>query len=236
MSAKPLGNTALSNFDAIVVGSGAGGAPVAEMLCRLGQKVLILEAGPNYFENLDAPDFSRVTTQFSNDTVKLTRRWLIQPDPLSDPRTFRPDASKARTFVGEVQGIPKTVGGGTVHADMKTPRFHIQDFRMRSLMGDIPGASFADWPLQYDELEKFYGYMERVLGVQGIENMSPWDPPRARLIRWLPESRCTWEIFSAEPRRSSATIPSPTRARSRRRFTTGALRATTAASARASAA
>lgn len=183
---RTLGNSSLTQFDAIVIGSGAGGAPVAEMLCRLGQKVLVIEAGPNYFGNLDDPDFSKVETSFSNDVIKLKRRWQIEQDPLSEPRSYRPDESKARTFVGEVNNLPKTVGGGTVHADMKTPRFHVQDFRMRSLMGDLPGASFADWPIQYDELEKFYLYMERVLGVQGVAAATPYDAPRSAPYPMVP--------------------------------------------------
>ena len=50
-----LGNAALTRFDAIVIGSGAGGSAVTNALCANGQKVLVLEAGSNYFQGLDQP-------------------------------------------------------------------------------------------------------------------------------------------------------------------------------------
>lgn len=42
-----LGNTSLSDFDTIAIGSGAGGALVADVLTRHSEIVLILEAGTN---------------------------------------------------------------------------------------------------------------------------------------------------------------------------------------------
>jgi choline dehydrogenase-like flavoprotein len=44
-----------SQFDVIVVGSGAGGAAVAWRLCNLGMLVLILEAGPRFDPATDYP-------------------------------------------------------------------------------------------------------------------------------------------------------------------------------------
>src|SRR5205809_540492 len=35
-----------SQFDAVIVGSGAGGAPIAHTLARAGKSVLVLEKGP----------------------------------------------------------------------------------------------------------------------------------------------------------------------------------------------
>ncbi len=180
MMSPSLGNNSLTHFDVLIIGSGAGGSAAAEMLTRLGKKVLILEAGSNYFEKLDDPHFENIKTKFSNDEVKMTRRNLIQPDPLTEPRTFRPNAKKIRTFVGDVNHLPKTVGGGSVHADMKTPRFHPDDFKMASYLGEVAGANFADWPIEYDQLEKFYCHMESILGVQGKENATPFDPPRSK--------------------------------------------------------
>jgi choline dehydrogenase-like flavoprotein len=35
-----------TRFDAVIIGSGAGGAPIANVLVKAGKSVLILEKGP----------------------------------------------------------------------------------------------------------------------------------------------------------------------------------------------
>jgi choline dehydrogenase-like flavoprotein len=84
-----------------------------------------------------------------------------------------------RSFTGDVNGLPKTVGGAALHADIKTPRFEPQDFQLGTLLGEIPGTSFADWPVSYDQLEPFYGFVERALGVQGVMGADPNAGPRS---------------------------------------------------------
>ncbi|MGH3416860.1 MAG: GMC family oxidoreductase, partial [Actinocrinis sp.] len=79
----------------------------------------------------------------------------------------------ARGFVGDVNDLPTVAGGGTIHWDGKVPRFWRQDFKGRSLLGPIPGANVADWPLDYDELEPFYDEVEERLGVQGDRARMP---------------------------------------------------------------
>ena len=84
-----------------------------------------------------------------------------------------------RTYVGDVNPLPKTVGGGAAHADLKMPRFIPTDFQLGTLLGDIAGASFADWPVQYDALEPFYAYAEKIVGVQGKAGANPFEGPRS---------------------------------------------------------
>jgi choline dehydrogenase-like flavoprotein len=45
---------------AVVIGSGAGGSMAARVLAKSNHfdLVTVLEKGPNYFQNLDHPDFS----------------------------------------------------------------------------------------------------------------------------------------------------------------------------------
>ncbi len=169
-----LGNTGLARFDAVVIGSGCGGAPVAWLLALHGLDVCMLEAGPNYFEGLDDPAPGRPVSRFSSDEIKLSARELIQQQARVEPRSYRSSAADgARSYVGEVNSLPKTVGGGFVHADCKTPRFQEFDFRLGTLLGDLPGASFADWPLDYAELEPYYAAAERLIGVQGLAGADP---------------------------------------------------------------
>ncbi|MGZ3438256.1 MAG: hypothetical protein ACXVDD_02005, partial [Polyangia bacterium] len=174
----PVGNRALTQYDVLVIGSGAGGGAVANVLCANGQKVLVLEAGPNYFVGLDDGS-TQPSTLFANDEVKLATRNFITPDPTVEPRTWRTDESQVRTFVGDVQGLPKTVGGGAAHADLKMPRFLPTDFHLGTGMAPVAGASFADWPVDYDALELFYAYAEKVIGVQGKAGAYPQEGKRS---------------------------------------------------------
>ncbi len=175
-----VGNASLTTFDVIVIGSGAGGSSIAEVLTRFGQKVLVIEAGPNYWVGLDDPAPNKPTTTFSNDELKLDRRHFIKQDPIVEPRTFRmQDSDGDRTYTGAVCAIPKTVGGAAVHADVKTPRFEPTDFQLGTLLGNVQNASFADWPVQYAALEPFYGHAERAIGVQGLDGADPNAGPRS---------------------------------------------------------
>jgi choline dehydrogenase-like flavoprotein len=150
---------------AIVVGSGAGGSVVAMELAEAGWDVVIFEKGSNYFANLEGNLDG--TTTFSNDELKALYRYFEQPDPIAYPRTFRQSASQAASYVGSVNDLPVTVGGGTTHWDAKVPRFWDIDFKGLSLLGPQPGADMADWPFEYSEIAPYYDEIEVLLGTQG---------------------------------------------------------------------
>ena len=181
VTANMLGNDSLSMFDTIVIGSGAGGSTVARTLAKAGQKVLVLEAGDNYFPGLDNPT-ALPPPVFSNDELKLQIRGMIQQDPLIEPRTFRRDTTTTRDSVGDVNCLPKNVGGAAVHADMKYPRFRPTDFQLGTLLPPMAGANFADWPVDYATLERFYVEIEHAVGVQGPEGAAadPFAAPKSK--------------------------------------------------------
>ena len=159
--------------DAVVVGSGPGGAAAAHVLTQAGWTVTIVEKGSNHLIDPEPP-FS-LRQDYSNDEIKFVSRWFLGPDPLAEPRTFRRGVEDGeRLFSGEVNSIPCTVGGGGVHADGKVPRFREEDFVLHSTLGPVADAAVADWPLGYDELEPFYAEAERLIGVAGDAAANPF--------------------------------------------------------------
>jgi len=178
-----LGNTSLSQFDVVIIGSGAGGSMAARTLAVVGgKKVLILESGNNYFSGLDDPAPGKPVPLFSNDEVKLSVRELIDQDPFLEPRTYRTKATSTAAFHEDVNTLPRTVGGAAVHADMKYPRFNVVDFQLASALHaagrNYADTNFADWPVTYAELEPFYTEAERLTGVQGLRGANPFESQR----------------------------------------------------------
>lgn len=146
-----------------MVGSGPGGATAAMVLAEAGHDVTIFEKGRSWFGDLTA---EAPGTLFSNDELKMDRGFA-EADPLAEPRVFRTSPDDAHPFVGEVQFLPQTVGGGAVHWDAKTPRFWDIDFRKLSMLGPIDGAEIEDWPFSYGEIAPTYDEVEALIGVQG---------------------------------------------------------------------
>jgi choline dehydrogenase-like flavoprotein len=163
----------MTDCDAIIIGSGPGGATVADVLTAAGWWVIVLEKGRNHLVDLQPPHAP--LHHFANDEIALTRRHLLGPDPLLEPRTYRRTTDDGdRLLTGEVNNLPSTVGGGGVHADAKLPRFREEDFHLRSARGPIDGASVEDWPVQYGELEAHYAAVEQAFGVAGEDGANPF--------------------------------------------------------------
>ncbi len=141
--------------DVVIIGAGASGAAAAKVLCEAGVKVVALEKGP-----------WRRKESFGGDELANINRYNLWPDPILNPRTWREtaaDASRIENFCP----VPQMVGGGTVHWQGWLPRFTPNDFRMRTVAGELKGASLADWPITYDELEPYYLKVEWAFGVSG---------------------------------------------------------------------
>ena len=133
----------------VIIGSGAGGGTLAHELTRRGIKVVLLEAGKR--QSLES--FSQVPGEAFG---QLT--WL-------DPRTESGDWGGPRHSPSLPVWHSKTVGGTTVHWTASCPRLQPWELRAKTTYGDIPGASLVDWPISYEELEKYYEIAERRLGV-----------------------------------------------------------------------
>lgn len=159
----------------IVIGSGAGGSVAAWELARAGHHVVVFEKGRNLIPGLGSAA-GIGPSLYANDEVKAGRFFENQ-DVHLEPRTARTQGEEARgidrSFVGDVNNLPTTVGGGTVHWDAKTPRFWRQDFTALSSYGPVPGANVADWGVTYEELAPFYDEVEHCIGVQGDVTKMP---------------------------------------------------------------
>ena len=169
-------------YDAVIVGSGAGGGMAAYILAKAGLKVCIVEAGYMY-------DPQKNITQLKN--------------PWDSPR--RGASTKIRPFGDfdacyggwSLEGEPYTkesgtewawwrarmLGGRTNHWGRISLRFGPRDFKRRSIdgLGD-------DWPISYDDIKPYYDRVDKLIGVfgtnEGLENDPDGfflKPPKPRL-------------------------------------------------------
>ena len=157
--------------DFVVVGSGAAGGIIARELSQAGFSVLVFEQGPR----LDAGDFE-------HDELKYAFLHGITNSPETSPQTFRSDPTATARRPDHVNPLiyARLVGGSSNHFTANFWRFHEVDFHEHSLLGDIPGAALADWPISYQDLEPYYSQVEWEVGVSGLAGASPFDPPRSR--------------------------------------------------------
>jgi len=157
--------------DFVIIGSGASGGILAKELSSAGFEVVVLEQGPY-----------RTAGDFSHDELKVMVLGEMTSHPgWSDPQTFRHSASETATV--RSSGPPpalyaRGVGGSSVHFTANFWRLHPSDFKERSMLGEISGTGFADWPISYEELEPYYTRVDWEIGVSGTPG--PFDPPRSR--------------------------------------------------------
>lgn len=161
-----------TEVDFVVIGSGAAGGVLARELSTAGFDVVVLEQGP----------YRKASDFVGHDEFGVLMMGELTTHPSwSDPQTHR--HTEQETASVPATGIPpafyaRTVGGSSVHFSANYWRFHEVDFRERSLLGDISGTGFADWPISYQELEPYYSKVDWECGVSGAAG--PFDPPRSR--------------------------------------------------------
>ncbi len=137
--------------DAVVIGTGAGGAPILARLAQAGLSVVALEAGPNWEPADHTPDEIDAASIYWTD------------DRLSG-------GSEPEAFGGNNSGIG--VGGSTLHWGAFCPRPDDRDLRLASDQG-----AGVDWPLTFAELLPYTEEVERFIQVSGPADY-PWDPTR----------------------------------------------------------
>lgn len=202
--------------DAVVVGSGAGGAAAAWRLCEKGLRVVLLEAGPRFVPARDyplsQPDWERhpfPAPPGSRGRISIAPLDRLDPadaDLRSWNRTSGPLVrGETRQAMGPGYWHVQGVGGSTLHFVGESHRMHPQAMKLRSRHG-----VGCDWPIDYADLEPYYALCESIVGVAGPPEQGarwrstafplpphPLSPPAQRLVaagsrlgmQWQPNSR-----------------------------------------------
>ena len=161
------GTTESRTFDAIVIGSGASGGWAAKELCDKGLTTLVLERGREVKHIKDYPTASKAPWQFEHrGTVAIadrkdyqgarylreeTLQWALKDDeqPFIQEKPFR-----------WVRGYH--MGGKSLLWARQTQRWSDFDFE-----GPARDGFAVDWPIRYKDLEPWYAYVEKFIGIAG---------------------------------------------------------------------
>lgn len=153
-------------FDFCVIGTGAGGGVMIDRLTAAGFSVVALERGPRL--EPAALDEDELRTVFRDE--------VFSPQQLE---TYR-FAEGEPTIRGRFNSLAHCVGGTMLHWSAISWRYRPDEFRLLTTEGAVPGASLADWPLEYAEMEPYYELAEREFGVAGDAWANPFGAPRRR--------------------------------------------------------
>ncbi len=138
--------------DVVIIGGGITSAMVAQKLAELkpGISIIVVEAGKRLFDAENRHEYRRRSLEYGEN------HW---------PGDFIPDQS-ARGVISRAMAV----GGSALHWGGTCNRFSEEDLRLQSMYGLA-----VDWPLTWNELEKFYCEAERRLGVSGEPSPLPED-------------------------------------------------------------
>ena len=154
----------MKEWDAIVVGSGAGGGGTAQTLAERGLSVLVLERGAwldySSSEHRDHLRNHRLSQYGHSTGPPLEGNDRVAVDLDGVPHLVKPHQ-------GGYQNNASCVGSGTHVYGGQAWRFHPLDFKMASTYGKPEGSSLADWPISYEDLAPFYEQVEHLMGVSG---------------------------------------------------------------------
>ena len=157
-------------YDAVIVGSGAGGGMAAYVLANAGLKVCLIEAGPNYDPAVNSSQLKNpwesprrgASTKFRpfGDFDGCYWGWDIDGEPYTQSEGTKWEWWRARM-----------VGGRTNHWGRISLRFGPKDFKRRSIdgLGD-------DWPIGYEDVKPYYDKIDELIGIFGTNEGLPNDP------------------------------------------------------------
>ena len=170
-------------YDAIIVGSGAGGGMAAKVLSEAGLKVAIVEAGPFYDPALpehqtqmkwpwQSPRRGAGSTRAFGDFDAAYGGWDIDGEPYTHKNGTKFDWFRSRML-----------GGRTNHWGRISLRFSERDFKHK----DVDGLG-ENWPIGYEDVKPYYDKVDKLIGLfgskEGLENEPDGfflPPPKPRL-------------------------------------------------------
>lgn len=150
-------------YDAVIIGTGAGGGTLAWHLAKAGKKIAILERGPF---------LPREKENWSTRAVFLENRYHTD-------ETWQDKEGKPLH-----PGTGYWVGGNTKVYGAALFRLRKEDFEE---LKHADGLSPA-WPVKYDEFEPYYCRAERLFDVHGQGGVDPTEPPRSEEYPFPPLS------------------------------------------------
>src|SRR5439155_1119657 len=144
-----------SDFDFIIIGSGAGGGTLAYKLAPSGKRILLIERGPFVRREKENWNARAVNVEGRYNTKETWRN--------ADGTELHPHTNYY-------------VGGNTKFYGAALFRLREQDFGEIKHYGGISPA----WPISYDDMEPYYSAAEELYHVHGKASEDPTEPHRSK--------------------------------------------------------
>lgn len=157
-------------YDAIVIGSGMSGGWAAKELCEAGLKTLVLERGRIVQHLKDYPDIDKeswdwelrggVTPAEKKKHYKAVRtNWIGE----GNKNFYANDEENPYTEIKPFMWLrAHQMGGRSQLWGRQTYRWSDLDFEANAKDGHG-----IDWPIRYKDIEPWYSYVEKYIGISG---------------------------------------------------------------------
>ena len=163
-------------YDAIVVGSGVAGGWAAKELTEKGLKTLMLERGRNV-EHGDYPTEHKQVWELEHrgrmTPAEIEKDYPVQARSrtISGPTKHFFVKDSEQPYIEDKPFIwvrGDQVGGRSLIWGRGVPRWSPMDFE-----APLKDGVGIDWPIRYEDIEPWYDYVERFIGVNGEPMNSP---------------------------------------------------------------
>src|SRR5258708_13734879 len=144
---------AVHETDILIIGGGITSAMLAQRLSELrpGRRISVVEAGRSIFDAQNRGRYRERAMEYGEHP------W--HEDYIEDQQA------------SGIISMTMAVGGLALHWGGACNRFSEEDLRLKSMYGLA-----VDWPIEWQELERYYGEAEKRLNVSGAPRPHPQDP------------------------------------------------------------